>query len=97
LSMGNVVKLGAFHRCPPQSVPDDIIDTSAARMKGLERDQKAIKMGGSIFEQQERRAGMAMASIEWEAYRLAALIGIAAAVEEIQTRIVKRLIEGIQP
>ena len=96
----NVVPIGraAARKIAEQVVqPDDMVDTSAARMKVVERDFKAVAMGGSLFDQQERRAAMAMAAIEWEAHRLAALIGIAPAVEEIQRRVIARLIEGIQP
>jgi hypothetical protein len=95
--MGNVVKLGTFHRCPPQSEPSDIIDTGSAVMRGLERDLRVSAGSGTLLEKQEKRAATAIAVIEFEAHRLAALIGIAPAVELLNERIIKRLIEGIQP
>jgi len=78
-------------------VPDDIIDTSEVRMKSLERDLKVENSEASLAEKKEKRAAWAIAVIEFEAYRLSALIGIAPAIEQIQQRVIKRLAEGIQP
>ena len=77
--------------------PDEIIDTSAVRMKSLERDLRVENSDAEMAEKKEKRAAWAIAVIEFEAYRLAALIGIAPAIEEIQKRVIKRLAEGIQP